>query len=225
MNIFTQITGIIVIIIIIWIYWIYLNHPTFNNITYEELKPRFKTGDIILFHALDNINPIFIGSYFGHIGIVYVDPDDPNKIPYLFEAAGTKKMCLGKHNNPRGIFFSKLDDRLRRYKGYTFYKELSHPIDPAICRGFKNFINFAYINMYYEYNVVSSGIKKGTIEKCSLNTNCGEIVFLSLIKLGMLSKSDYYNNTFHYLLKTAHIKDLLNGYYYNEPLYIKYHPF
>ena len=56
----------------------------------DDLKHKFKTGDIILFHALDNINPIFIGTYFGHIGIVYIH----NGEPYLFEAAATKNMYL-----------------------------------------------------------------------------------------------------------------------------------
>lgn len=221
-----QLFGLFICIIIFWIWWIYLNHPSYNSIAYEELRrSRFKTGDIILFHALDNINPIFIGSYFSHIGIIYIDPDDEKQEPYLFESAAAQTMCLSPNNNPSGIFYSKLDDRLRRYKGYLYYKELNKPIDPHICRGFKKFIYYAFDNMYYDYNVIQSGITKGILDNPGNATNCGETVFLSLIKLGLLPTIEYERGSFHYLLKMAHIKKLMNGYFYHDPLYIKDYPY
>jgi len=214
----------LIIFIFIWIWWIYLAHPSCKSIVLDKLKPRFKTGDIILFHALDNINPVIIGSYFGHVAIIYVDPDDPNGEPYIFESSNPTWMCMGPQQNPNGIFLSKLTDRLRRYKGLIYYKELSHEINPDICRGFKNFIKYAHENMAYECNVLNAW-HSGLISFCTKKTNCGETVFLSLIKLGLIPESEYYNITFHYLLKMVYIKKLLNGYYYKDIIRITDYPF
>lgn len=217
----------VMLITMSYIYYIYLRHPSFGEVQFEALfdQKKFKTGDLILFHALDNINPIFMGNYYGHIGVVYVDPDDPYKTPYLFEAASARTMPLLYHHNKRGIFLSPLSNRLRKYKGYIFYKELSAPLDKQTEKDFVNFINYANNNMYYEYNVIRNGIKKGTFEPPGNNTNCGEIAFLSLIKLGLLSMNNYTKKIFHHLKWMCNIKKLDNGYSYLDPLYIIDHPF
>jgi len=217
----------IFLVLFIYIYRVYLNHPKFDQVQYEILRKmgKFKTGDLILFHALDNINPIFMGNYYGHIGIIYVDPDDPEQIPYLFEAASARTMPLMDHHNDRGIFMSRLDNRLRKYRGYIFYKELSHKIANVVSRSFKNFIQYAHEKMYYEYNVVRNGIKKGVCEAPGNNTNCGEIVFLSLIKLGLLSLDRYSQRVFHHLKWMCKIKNLDNDMSYFDPIYVIDHPF
>jgi len=217
----------VLVLIIFYIYNVYINHPKFDQIQYEMLreKNKFKTGDLILFHALDNINPIFMGCYYGHIGVVYVDPDDPEQIPYLFEAASARTMPLLDHHNENGIFVSPLENRLRKYRGFLFYKELSHKISKTVARDFKNFIKYAQDKMYYEYNVVRNGIKKGTCESPKNNTNCGEIAFLSLIKLGLLSIDRYNQRAFHHLKWMCKIKTLDNDMAYFKPVYIIDHPF
>ncbi len=205
----------------------YLNHPKFEQAHYEHLRDdkKFKTGDMILFHALDNINPIMMGSYYGHVGIVYVDPDDPEQIPYLFEAAGVRNIAILDRHNDKGIFLTPLDKRLRKYRGYIFYKELSGTLDKHIVRDFKKFIEYAHNNMFYEYDVIDSGLKKGFGQRLGNNTNCAEITYLSLIKLGMLSLDRYENSIFHYLRWVCGLKKLDNAMVYHDPVYVVDHPF
>lgn len=222
-----RIFGYFLTIVMVYIYYIYLKHPSLDEIHYETLykEKKFKTGDLILFHALDNINPIFMGNYYGHIGVVYIDPDDPLQTPQLFEAASARTMPLLDHHNANGIFLSPLSNRLRKYRGYVFYKELSAPLADYVVRDFKKFITYAYGNMYYEYNVVSNGIKKGLCEHLGNNTNCGEITYLSLIKLGLLSTDRYSHRMFHHLKWVCNVKHLDNGSHYLNTVYIIDHPF
>ena len=115
---------IVILVFISYAYYVCLCHPDFKNIDMNNIN--FKTGDMILFHAFDNINPIVIGSYYGHVALVYVDPDDPTKTPYTFEAAAVRNMHLNNTQNKKGIFFEKLHSRIEKYKGFAFYKELEH---------------------------------------------------------------------------------------------------
>lgn len=224
-----MILGVLTVCIILlsYIYYIYLCHPILDSIHYEHISKqnRFKTGDLILFHALDNINPIFIGSYYGHIGIVYVNPDDPQRIPYIFEANSTRNLPILDRHNKRGIFLSPLENRVRKYKGYVFYKELSGKVPEYIVRDFSNFIKYALENMYYEDRILYSGAKKAFGEKLGNNTNCAELVLLSLIKLGILDINNYNKSSWHYLRWVCSIKNLDNGMHYYDPIYIIDHPF
>lgn len=218
----------ILIVVIIWCYYWTAIHPNLDSEKLDILlkEKRFKTGDLILFKATDNFNAPFIASYYGHIGIVYVYPDDPEKTPYIFEAANPTNMALEDHENPRGIFISLLENRVKQYKGYSFYKELGNSIDPKICLEFETFINYCISNMEYDTGVVSNGIKKGLFgEKSGLKTNCGELVFLSLIKLDLLPLSSYDSPTYHHLRWMCSVENLENGNYYKEPLKIVYSPF
>ena len=120
---------VLLIICIFWVWYMLLNHPKLPRIKLEDAH--FKTGDIILFHAYDNINSIFIGSYWGHVGIVYVDPDIPNSPPVIFEAARTSQMKNCPDHNKHGIMITDLKTRWskhishsKRYQNSPLYKEL-----------------------------------------------------------------------------------------------------
>lgn len=225
-----HIPGPLVIIILAAILWmVAFNHihPNYKEVKYEDLLAmgKFKTGDILLFKALDNWNAPVLASYFGHIGIIYVDPDDPTRTPYLFEAANPTDMVLEDQHNEAGIFFSKLVDRIKRYQGYTYLKELAVPIHPDKIREFKEFMHFCVDKMYYNINVFSNGLRKGLFgERLNLGTNCGEIVFLSLLKLGLLPQEYYQKNVFHHLRWMCSIQDLTDNRYL-EPVKITYAPF
>jgi hypothetical protein len=209
-----------IIIVIIWVYYIYLMHPTFGSHQYGELRSKYKTGDIILFHGLDNINPIFIGTYYGHIGIVFIDPDEPNSRPKIFEAFNTSTMPFFPRKCSKGIALSDLEHRLNSYRGYSFYKELVSPIDASIQRGFKEFISYALDNMYYNESVIVNGINKLLLNETLRNgTNCGELVYLSLIKLGVIPRDELFNNRKHHLAWLAGIKHLANN-GYKKPVYV-----
>jgi hypothetical protein len=185
---------------------------------------RLKTGTIVLFHALDNINPVIIGSYWGHMGIVWVDPDDPSQTPWVFEAAPAKQMPLKSHHNPNGIFINRLEDRVKRYAGFVAIKELSGCVSDQKARDFKTFINFALVNLSYNYNCFANAARKLIGERINKKVNCGEMVFLSAIKLGILNKKEYTVPRLHHLLYMARIQDTQLG-KYKDPVYVLHAPF
>lgn len=221
---------IILIILILWVILLDMMHPKLKSEYLDNLLKthRFKTGDIILFHSYENKYSMFIG-YYTHVGIVYVDPKDQKKVPFLFEAIGPpdENSCASqKKISQNGICISKLEDRLRRYKGLIFYKELNKKVPPEICVEFKNFINFATNHMFYDFNFHSMIIHKAIMRNiCSINTNCGELVFLSLIKLGILPKTIYYKKISHHLLWISRLKNMNDGFFYKDPIYINDFPF
>lgn len=196
--------------------------PTMGYKSFDELL--FKTGDLILFHAYDNINPVFIGSYWGHIGVVFKNPDNINSTPMLFEAARTSQMKNCPDYNKSGIIISDLKNRLKKYKGITALKSLNIPIQDGIIRGFTEFMEYAKLNMCYNENVIHNGIEKKMGKKFTNKTNCGEIAILSLIKLGILPYNILQKNIAHHLLYVAHLKQTQNN-YYHTPIEITFNPF
>lgn len=220
---------IIVLIIVLMLGWIWnyqLRPHGYHEIPLGHILPKLRTGDVILFKALDNWNGPFIGCYFGHIGVVWIDPDDPEQIPYIFEAAGTRGMYLLPGQNARGIFCETLTSRVQKYKGYTFYKQWKGPSVPInIQRDFRELMKYASGNMQYEYDITLSSLMKGLgIEHCNNGTNCGELTMLSLIKLGILPFSEYERQRPHHLRDMCYMKEGIDG-YYEEPLCIIFDPF
>ncbi len=224
---------VVILILIFYSYQMLFSDVTFNKVFLDDLfsnkscyASKLKTGDVVVFKAQNNTNSLMTGSYYGHIGIIYVDPDDPKEEPLIFESNGIEKMPLLSHHPKNGVFLSKLYDRLKKYKGRIFIKQLNKPVEDHVNRDFKNFINYARENMSYDYDVVSSGLKKALgIEKCNNKTNCCELVFLSLIKLQLLSIEEYDKIHLHYLLYTTRVKKLHFGYCFNEMIEIIDHPF
>jgi hypothetical protein len=213
--------SIMILVIMVWVYYWCFSHPRLKSERLGDLldQSKFKTGDLILFKAVDNFNGSLIMSYYGHVGIVYVE----NDVPYIFEAADPTNMALDPDQNHHGIFMSPLESRAKTYKGYTYHKELKTPLSPEILDEFKSFIDYCLDNMAYETRVVSNGIKKGAGEKIGLRVNCGELVFLSLIKLGLIPIEYYEKKSFHHLNWMCTITDLTdNGYL--EPVKITYSP-
>ena len=181
-----------------------------------------KTGDLILFKAYNNFNSIFTGSYFGHVGVVYILDD----IPMLFEANGIEQTPLRAYHSKRGIFLTPLIDRIKKYKGRCFLKPLNKNISPKIIAGFTEFIQYSLTHFEYNYNLVTGCIKRMLgISKCGLGTDCGQITFLSLIKLGLLDQSEYDTPRLHHLLYTCNITNLQNGYKYLPLIEVIDHPF
>lgn len=219
---------IVLTILIIWIYTMQYSDISVPKIFSDELfeSNLLKTGDIILFKAYNNFNSIFHGSYFGHMGIVYIDPSDPKQVPYIFEANGVERLPLMPHHSKRGIYFTPLRDRMKKYKGRCFYKELSKPLSYATIVAFKEFIDYCLDKFEYDHAVIASGFKKYFgIKRCDSKTDCGQIVFLSLIKLGLLPIEEYDVPRLHHLKYVCGLKDLANDYYYRDLVEILEHPF
>ena len=200
---------IIIIIIVVWCWYFLWNHPNYNIVRWKDIQYKCKTGDLILFHGLDNYNSIFTGCYYGHIGIVY--RKTPKSKPYLFEAWNPVNEKFYPSEVRHGIAFTDLDNRIKTYRGYVFYKPLMHQIPDSINIEFYNFIYWAVHNMKYNTKVIRNGINKLLLnDKLKVGTNCGELAYLSLIKLGLLNLENLHNNNKHHLNWTCNIKNLDN---------------
>jgi hypothetical protein len=184
-----------------------------------------KTGDLILFKAYNNFNSIFHGSYFGHVGMVYIDPNDSTKTPMLFEANGIERVPLKEHHSRRGVFLTPLVDRIKKYKGRCFWKSLALPLDKHAISDFSSFIDFCLTNFEYDYNVFSNAFKKMFgFKRCDLKTDCGQIMFLSLIKLGLIPVDEYDIPRLNHLTYVCNIEEL-TGNYFNKLVEVIDHPF
>lgn len=215
---------LVVTILLIWYVYALQYSPIGKpKMFLDDVLHKFKTGDIILFKAYDNFNSLMHTSYYGHMGIVYVGEDN---IPMLFEANGIDTMPLKDHHSRSGIFFTPVVDRIKKYKGRVCWKRLNHPITTSTASSFREFIDYCLNNMYYDMGVISAGFKKYFgFKRCGLGTNCGDIVFLSLIKLGLISIDEYDIPRIHHLKYVVGIESLLDGYSYLDLIEVIDHPF
>lgn len=212
------IIAIIILIKLILCYNMLLNHPKAEKVKYSEIEQNCKTGDLILFHGLDNINGIFIGCYFTHIGIVYRESSYTR--PYIFEAWNPKLGILYPQEISNGIAFTDLENRLNSYRGYVFYKPLEMAVLPIVNAEFYKFIYTAVKKMKYNNNVIQNGINKLLFnDQLRIGTNCGELVYLSLMKLGIIKTSNFHINRKHHLREMCYLEDTDTG---NKYLPISY---
>lgn len=223
LDIFTCIT---IIFIIVWIYYLQFHRiSTEHTIFADDLEKHqfLKTGDLIVFKAYNNFNSIFHGSYFGHVGIVYIAP---NGVPLLFEANGIERVPLRDHHPKNGVFLTPLIDRIKKYKGRCFWKPLNEYVAEDSVSNFIEFINYSLDNLHYNYSVITGAIKRWLgISKCDKGTDCGQIVFLSLIKLGLLPEQEYDIPRLHHLKFVCNVEELQHNYKYLPLIEIIDHPF
>lgn len=185
--------ALIVMLLLFWMYSYVLAHPAYATVDAGTVD--FQTGDIVLFHALDNVNHMFIFSYYCHVGIVYADKASGKK--YLFEAVHP-----GRHKLPEeyksGIVVCDLDRRINSYRGYVFYKRLLTPLTDEAVDRFRDFMAYALENMFY-YTSIAENFFCKILRNDPLRrgTNCGELVTLSLMSLGVMPPTA--NNRRHHL--------------------------
>jgi hypothetical protein len=212
---------IIIVLIQIWFYYTILIPPDLESIDLKNVK--FKTGDLILFHSLNNIHPARHGSYFGHVGVVFYYPGE--NVPYIFEACAKDRAPSFVSGHKSGIIVHDLMRRISRYKGYVAYKQLDKPVSNSSVLDLLDFIKYAQDNMYYNDNFMKNTIEKGIFnEKYHCGTNCGELVTLSLIKMGLLSQQTFHCGKFHHLLSVVKNRELVNNRYLNT-VFLKIHEF
>jgi hypothetical protein len=208
-------TALIVVFVIFLIYFLYtrldLQFSTIDvpRLSIDEIK--FKTGDLLLFKATNNFNALMLGSYYTHIGMVIII----NDTPVIFEAQGMEDHYLPRRNNKRGIFLCNLKDRIKRYRGYVYHR----PLNKAICAeqvGYlMDFINYALENMWYTSSVYATAIKKYMgAAACQSNTDCGQLVFLALIKMGLIDINEYHIPRLNHFEHMCGLTDLLLGFSY-----------
>ncbi len=221
--------SIMIVVIIIIIYVLYMNHKMSPHecVHYNDVEPHLKTGDMILFHALNNYYAPIIGSYYTHVGIIYRGPYTGNE-PYILEAAAVDMMpfyggnsAISNENgrgNGKGIMFTSFKERLHRYLGYIVYKPLEKPVSKEHQENFPEFVEFCMKKMYYNYTPFRHSLSKLFLnEPCGYSTNCGEIVFLALIRLGLLDVSRYSTPMMHYLRYVCAVTELDGGNCYKDP--------
>jgi hypothetical protein len=209
---------ILLIIVISYVYYIKLAHPDFKKVVWDDIKDKVKSGDILMFSALDSLNQIYMCSYYSHIGIIY--KKDKESKPMFVEAFNPYRMEFYPKEFKSGIAICDLEHRLNTYRGYIFYKELEEHISEKANLDFWDFIEYAKDNMEYDENVVETEIAKIIFNTSfSKLTNCGQFVELALIKMGLLSYENFINTRKHHLRYTCDVKELRNN-RYKTPVYV-----
>ncbi len=203
---------IILIIILIWkIYVLQYYDIDAININFEDIK--FKTGDIVLFKPYDNHYSLVFGSYFTHVGIIVVD----NKVPMIFEANKNPIFpYIEENTNGRGIHYSLLKNRIENYAGKVYLKKINREFDSQRRELLFDFIKFAMEKMHYSNSIISNGVLSYFgLRHCRFDTDCGQILFLLLIKLNLISFHNYYLPKANYLYLLSKIKKLDDNYFYS----------
>ncbi len=212
---------VVLIIIILYIYLIKYNHPNFDVVLYDSIKHKLKSGDLILFSSCDNFNQIPMLSYYTHIGVVY--KKDKHSEPVFVESFNPKnKLQFYPKEFSDGMAICNLEERIKTYRGYVFYKELAHPISETANKDFAEFITYAKNNIKYDKNVITNEIHKIILNTPFTNeTNCGQFTELILLKLNLLDNSYFKNRRRHHLRTMSLLTNVKNN-YYKKPVYI-YH--
>jgi hypothetical protein len=184
--------------------------PAKKTIELSEACRVLQSGDLILFKALDHYSSLAIMSYYTHIGMVCILEDRP----YVLEAA-----YRTDRSKPH-ILLTNFVDRVKQYRGFMYHKPLSKPMTDVMLEDYKNFIEYARKNMYYETRIIRSAIKKAIgLEGLGDGTNCGELLFMALQKVGLLEPDA---KVLHHLVYLCNLTKLKNGYEYCAPAKIEY---
>lgn len=209
---------IVILIICIYVYSLKLSHPDYDIVTYDSIRDKVKSGDIILFVSLDTINQLYMMSYVTHIGVIY--RRDSESTPLLIESFNPYRMPFFPKEYKSGIATCDLEHRLNSYRGFILYKELAKPISDHANADFADFIEYAKENMQYDKNVISGEIGKIILNTpFSVNVNCGTFTAMILMKLNLVPFSHFKERRKHHLLWTAGLTKLRNN-SYKTPVYI-----
>lgn len=218
--------GIVILFVVLLVYHVYRLQFATVDCPIETIDSAdLKTGDLLLFKAYNNINSLKHGNYYGHVGIVVVLP--PNDEPFtgveetrntlkqsgilIFEANLANLYGPDSDVNNR-IFLSPLADRIAGYPGRVYVRRLAQPIAPETIEEFHSFIQYSLDNMRYEPKVAENGFKKlFRFKRCDHDTDCGQLVFLSYIKLGLLSINSYDEPVLDHLRYVCNLQHLVEN--------------
>jgi hypothetical protein len=205
----------LVALVLIYIYYIQFSHGVYPLAIIDEIK--FQAGDIILFKAQNNFNAVWTGSYYTHMGIVY----EHNGELLIFEANGLENMPARPHHFKTGILLTRLLPRIKQYKGRVFIKQIGRPLSDEQNAKFADFIQFASAKFYYDTRVIHRRIQtligRRTVD---YRTDCGEMLYCLLVKLGMLARVDTILHL-HVISQLAAV----TGNWYGAPIELKHYPY
>lgn len=140
--------------------------------------------------------------------------------PYLFEAMKVNQSTFNQELPKNGVYCTDLIRRIEKYKGKCYWKPLNHSISDKLNADFKYFIKYCIANFNYDEKVFRNGtLKKIGYKTCDKDTDCGQIMFLSLMRLGLLDKDLYDEKIMHHLKWMCDIKELNNN-HYRDPIEI-----
>lgn len=166
---------VILFIMIIWCtYWEY-NEPH-HDYHIEMTEHKWRDADIVFFKSYTNLLAPRIASHVTHVGIVIL----VDGIPYILEADKPTD------DNPRGIYFTRLKERILTYKGIVYIRRIEKKITTeqrdALCK----FALFASDNLTYTLPTWKRGIKRILHNHLTTETNCAELVYLAMFAMGII---------------------------------------
>lgn len=187
-----------------------------GNVWLDECP--MQTGDLIWMKATDNnYAPCFI-SRATHIGIVVRDPHDGQA--YIYEAAQPSIKSLKPTQRSAGIFWTRAVDRIRRYKGYCYWQPISRAPSDERVHGLLRFIrDTAHLFTYNNKHIITILQKTLGFRGLNFQTNCGELVVLALIQLGILASERLNDKVKHSLWYVQDINEKCVAPYHYGPLY------
>lgn len=201
--------GVMLVFVMIYIYWYHVRRLELPTMSVDDCS--FKTGDLILFRTTQNFNSLKMINYFTHCGIVI----EIEGRPHIFESTGIDyNSHILPHHNPDGIFITPLKERIQKYKGYCYWKQLEKPLTKEQIDTLTAFANYALDNFHYDRNIFGVVLQNALgLRQCSENTNCGETCFLALIAADLIDESEYDKWRLHYLKYVCEIRELKNNSY------------
>jgi hypothetical protein len=150
--------------------------------------------------------------------------ENPTSPPILIESFNNFKIPHPKKFK-NGIATCDLENRINSYRGYIFYKQLDKPISDQANKDFAEFIKYSRKNLKYDENPIENEIGKILFNTpFSTGINCGQFTTLILIKLGLISFSNFRDRKKHHLRYTANLTKLKKN-SYREPVYITHRYF
>ncbi len=192
---------IVLTIIVIWyVYWEVNEPPHGYHVKMTEHK--WRDADIVFFKSCNNDLAHRIASHVTHVGIVIL----VDGIPYILEADKPTD------DNPRGIYFTRLKERILTYKGSIYVRCIIEKITTeqrdALCK----FALFASDNLVYTLPTWKSMIKKVLHNYLTTETNCAELVYLAMFAIGIIDPKVADQYILRYLNFLLEFTPITNGY-------------
>lgn len=152
---------IFICIVCLWI-WVFC----LCEVDYEWLSGYVGNGDMVFFKSYDQFYGAKMMSYFTHVGMV-------------IEIDG--RLCVFEANPVLGVGLYDLRERVNRCVGNCYIKKLKVGLTAAEVDRLLEFCNFAVKEMWYETDIAGEVVRKLMGRNvCGLNTNCAELMFLTL---------------------------------------------
>jgi hypothetical protein len=172
------------------------------SITYDVLKHKVKTGDIILGKSNSYYSTLFV-SYFTHAGLILI----LNEQPYVIEANGIQERIDNANNVikyigqavtidfTKHIWMTPLNDWVEKYYGSCYYMELKNNLTKEQSNTLHDYVMDLFKNYQYDFDVLSNLARIFGLNTITDKLLCSELVLLCFVKLGLLNKWTLHGNT------------------------------